>query len=73
MKYYSSAGILHYEVSSSALMIYFYYRVAFDCTVAKNPDACQVLANLCVLNLYNEDNAVCKLYDKSVEKITTVY
>lgn len=42
---------------------YLYYDAAVGCEVYFNPKKCQTLANLCVLQLYNERTLVCELFE----------
>ncbi len=44
------------------MMQYYYLDAAVGCTEFKNVQKCQLLANLCVLQMYNSDSVVCKLY-----------
>lgn len=41
-------------LSDSDVFSYFYYQSAVGCKIEKNQKQCQILANLCVLQLYNE-------------------
>lgn len=45
---------------------YLYYDAAVGCQEYGNPQKCQVLANLCVLQLYNERALVCSLFQNIV-------
>lgn len=45
---------------------YYYYDAAVGCRQYGDPTKCQVLANLCVLQLYNEQDVSCRLF-KSIE------
>jgi hypothetical protein len=38
-----------------------YYAAAIGCLKYKDIGSCQAFANLCVMNLYNENQLVCKL------------
>lgn len=61
----SSAGFSSETITSSATYAYFYYKAADDCGNRNSVKGCQILANLCVLSLYNnEKNSQCKLYEK---------
>ena len=46
----------------SDLFNYYYYYAALGCWKDNHPQKCQILANLCVLQLYNERSTVCQLY-----------
>jgi hypothetical protein len=39
-------------------------QAALRCKIESDPKACQVLANLCVLQLYNEQSLACKLFNQ---------
>ena len=41
---------------------YFYTKAAVGCAQWNNPKDCQILANLCVLYLYDENEPPCELY-----------
>ncbi|OMJ90235.1 hypothetical protein SteCoe_7436 [Stentor coeruleus] len=60
----SKAGVAQDTITSSATYAYFYYKAADDCGNRESVKGCQILANLCVLNLYYENNIQCKLYKK---------
>eukprot|EP00347_Sterkiella_histriomuscorum_P018733 403344384 len=46
----------------SDLFSYYYYYSAIGCWMDEDPQKCQILANLCVLQLYNEQSTVCQLF-----------
>jgi hypothetical protein len=46
-------------LSYSDTFNYYYYYAAIGCWKELNPVSCQILANLCVLQLYDETSAVC--------------
>ena len=48
-------------LTDSDVFSYFYYQSAVGCKFEKNHKDCQVLANLCVLQLYNEYAQACQL------------
>ena len=50
---------------------YLYYDAAVGCEVYRNPEKCQVLANLCVLQMYNERTLVCSLFQNILSTITS--
>ena len=69
----SSEGEGSHELTSDAFT-YYYLLAARDCSLYKSIDGCQRLANLCVLQLYNDETTVCKLYRDIVEKsLETAY
>jgi hypothetical protein len=47
---------------SSDVFSQFYAESAAGCKLNQDPKQCQVLANLCVLKLYNESSLECKLF-----------
>ncbi len=49
---------------TSAPMEHLYLKNAVGCTVYKDIKSCQSLANLCVLNLYNEQSLPCILFNQ---------
>ena len=49
-------------VEGSAVYRELYIASAIGCRDDGNPQACQTLANLCVLQLYNERTAACRLF-----------
>lgn len=49
-------------VISSDLINYYYLDSAYNCMANNNNESCQILANLCVLQIYDENNPICKLY-----------
>ena len=51
-----------YRLSNSDLYNYFYLKSASDCYIYQNTEGCQILANLCVLQLYDESAEACKVY-----------
>ena len=52
----------------SGTLQYYYMDAAVGCTTFKDVKKCQLLANLCVLQVYNEDAVVCKLYKDALSK-----
>ena len=51
------------EISqTSDLFDYFYLQAATGCKFDSNPQDCQVLANLCVLQQYSEISKACKMF-----------
>ena len=51
---------------------YLYYDSAVGCRQYRNPQKCQTLANLCVLQMYNERIIVCSLYQSILKEVTTI-
>ena len=49
---------------------YYYLQSAVGCTVDQDLRQCQILANLCVLQLYNEKTIACRLF-KELQKAQT--
>ena len=47
---------------TSDVFVQFYYQSAVGCKYEKDQKQCQVLANLCVLQLYNEWTQACLLF-----------
>lgn len=58
----SSTGDGTYTLSVSDTFDYYYLQSANACMNYGTPKDCQALANLCVLQVYNGDTDVCKLY-----------
>lgn len=58
----NAQGVGSHTLSPSYTFRYFYQKAALDCYVYNVIKGCQILANLCVLQLYNEDAEVCKVY-----------
>ena len=50
------------EAFTSDVFKYYYFQSAVGCRENNDQRMCQVLANLCVLNLYNERTMACKLF-----------
>ena len=55
-------GISTYSLSSSDTFQYFYLKAADDCVNHLLVKGCQILANLCVMQMYNLQMTVCALY-----------
>jgi len=55
-------------IANSDTFSHLYYKAAVGCAVYSNPNQCQVLANLCVLQLYDEQTIVCELYKDTVDQ-----
>jgi len=51
------------SVASSDTFDYLYLKSGYDCLKRTNMLSCQTLANLCVLQMYDQTNPVCKLYN----------
>jgi len=49
-------------IASSDTFDFLYLKSAYHCLASLETKSCQILANLCVLQLYDENNPVCKLY-----------
>jgi meckelin len=49
-------------VTQSDTFKYFFYKAAIGCSKDNDPTMCQVLSNLCVLQLYSEKETVCSFY-----------
>jgi hypothetical protein len=49
-------------IASSDTIDYLYLKSGFECLKFSKPTSCQTLANLCVLQLYDQNNPICKLY-----------
>ena len=47
----------------SDLYNYYYYYSAVGCWIDEDPAKCQILGNLCVLQLYDEQATVCQLFE----------
>ena len=58
----SKDGIGSYSLSASATFDYYYLQAARNCSTYQDILGCQVLGNLCVLQLYNEESTVCRLF-----------
>jgi meckelin len=50
-------------IASSDTIDYLYLKSGYECMKYSNPISCQILANLCVLQLYDLNNPICKLYN----------
>jgi len=51
-------------VAESNLFKRFYLKSAIGCRMYQNLQDCQVLANLCVMQLYDEQTIACKLFQE---------
>ena len=58
----TSQGLGTFALSSSSAFQYYYLKAGVDCQKGA-VIGCQVLANLCVLQLYNKGSTVCTLYE----------
>lgn len=63
----SSTGEGTYSISVSDTFDYYYLQSANGCQNYGTPQHCQALANLCVLQLYNGQTEVCKLFKMLVK------
>lgn len=59
----NSQGIGTYSISSSSTFSYYYVKAANDCLFNNLVQGCQILANMCVMQLYNQMTVVCQLYN----------
>lgn len=48
-----------------------YYEAAVGCSQYQDPKQCQVLANLCVLQLYGAKTTICSFYQSQVALLQT--
>lgn len=48
-----------------------YYDAAVGCSQYQDPKSCQVLANLCVLQLYGPKTTICSFYQSQVALLQT--
>lgn len=53
----------------SGVLNYYYSQAVIGCQTYKDPKQCQTLANLCVLNLYNQGTASCKQFQSIVKGV----
>jgi hypothetical protein len=58
----NSKGPLDPFTLNSDVFEQFYVDAAVGCKYENSPQACQTLANLCVLQLYNEQTTACQLF-----------
>lgn len=49
-------------ISESSTIKEFYFKSGFNCLKSKDRKMCQILANICVLEMYSLKSEVCKLY-----------
>jgi hypothetical protein len=49
-------------IANSDTIEFLYLKSAYHCISNLEAKSCQVLANLCVLQLYDQNNPICKLY-----------
>ena len=59
----TSQGIISTTIASDTFG-YFYMKAAYDCYKYSDTTSCQLLGNLCVLQLYNISADVCQLYQQ---------
>lgn len=52
-----------FTIASSDTIDYLYLKSGYECMKYSTPISCQILANLCVLQLYDQNNPICKLYN----------
>lgn len=55
---------------NSDLISYYYYNATLGCLQFDDPNSCQLLANLCVIQMYNEDTKVCAALLQKMAKNT---
>lgn len=56
----------------SPFFSYYYKEAYYKCLVNLNITACQVLANMCVLNMYSQDSTMCKVIINIQSTLPTV-
>ncbi len=61
-----------FTIASSDTIDYLYLKSAYHCLSSLDTKNCQILANLCVLQLYDQNNPVCKLYQYINDQRETV-
>ena len=49
-------------IANSDTIEYLYLKSGYECLKTSKISSCQTLANLCVLQLYDKNNPICKLY-----------
>lgn len=59
------------SLSYSDTFNYYYYDAAIGCSIDEDPQKCEILANLCVLQLYSEQSTVCLLFETIVANRTS--
>ena len=57
---------------NSGTIQHYYLDAAVGCTEFKDVQKCQLLANLCLLAMYNTNNEVCALYKELVQQSDTL-
>lgn len=62
----NAQGVGSHTLSPSYTFRYFYQKAALDCYTYQVIKGCQIIANLCVLQLYNEDSEVCRVYKEKL-------
>ncbi len=50
-------------ISQSDVIQYYYFKSGYKCLKELDNKSCQILANICVLQLYDTQSTACKLYD----------
>lgn len=58
----TNSGLSKVTLQASDTFSHFYIKSLRDCSNTQQIEACQNLANLCVLQLYNEETAICQVY-----------
>lgn len=51
------------SVASSDTIEYLYLKSAYDCLKGISNESCNALANLCVIQMYDKENVICKFYN----------
>jgi hypothetical protein len=51
------------SVSSSDTLDFLYLKSGYKCLKESNIESCNALANICVLQMYDQNNPACKLYN----------
>lgn len=59
----NAQGLGTYSISTSSSFQFYYLKAADDCMNYQSIKGCQILANLCVMQLYNERTTVCQLFN----------
>ena len=67
----SSGSISSISVANSNTFSYLFLDAAVGCNSNKDPAKCNTLANLCVLQLYNEQATVCQLFQFLISQVST--
>lgn len=69
----NSKGAMEPEyMDGSDIFRQFYVPAAIGCKYKSDPKSCQTLANLCIMQLYNERTVACRLL-KSIPTAPEIY